>query len=218
VPTLGESLAAASPAAATGEAFRELSRRWGVSAEAPEFLSLPEALDALRLQGISVLALRNANRATLELFNQAAFLNLRAPNERTRPVLLVSLEGDDAVLVGLRGAEPLRVPWSDVERLWTRETFIAWRDFERLPAVLAPGQSGPPVLWLQASLQELGFLPAGDRSGIFDATTTDAVREFQRSRHLAVDGTVGPLTKAVLYEALRSFSVPRLVLAREEIG
>ncbi len=217
-PSLDESLAGASPAASTGEALRELARRWGVPPDAPAFLSLPEALEALRRQGISVLALRNANRATLELFNQAALLNLRAPGEATRPVLLVALEGGEAVLVGLRGADALRVPWSEVERLWTRETFIAWRDFERLPAVLAPGQSGEPVMWLQASLQQLGFLPAGDRSGIFDAATSDAVREFQRSRRLTVDGTVGPLTKAVLYEALPSFAVPRLVRVREEIG
>jgi general secretion pathway protein A len=165
-----------------------------------------------------VLALRNANRATLELFNHAAFLSLRAPGEASRPVLLVALEGDQAVLVGLRGAEPLRVPWSDVERLWTHETFIAWKDFEGLPAVLGPGQSGESVRWLQGSLRELGFLAEEDRTGVFDAATSDAVKEFQRSRHLAVDGTVGPLTKAVLYEALPSFTVPRLTPVREEIG
>jgi general secretion pathway protein A len=219
LPSLGEALAAASPAATTGEALRELERRWGVSSGAPAFLSLQEALQALRDQGISMLALRNANRATLELFNQAALLSLRPPGEPARTVLLVGLEGGDAVLVGLRGAEPLRAPWSEVERVWTRETFIAWKDFAQLPAVLGPGQSGQHVVWLQASLQELGFLGEGDRSGLFDAATTAAVREFQRSRHLTVDGTVGPLTKAVLYQALQSFSVPRLAIAaREGVG
>jgi general secretion pathway protein A len=218
-PSLEQALAAASPAASTGEALRELERRWGVSSGAPAFLSLDEALAALRGQEISVLALRNANRATLELFNQAAFLILRPPGAPARSALLVALDGGDAVLVGLRGAEPLRVPWSEVERLWTRETFIAWRDFAHLPAVLGPGQSGQHVVWLQASLQELGFLPEGDRSGRFDAATSAAVREFQRSRQLTVDGTVGPLTKAVLYQALQSFAVPRLVMAsREEVG
>jgi len=77
------------------------------------------------------------------------------------------------------------------------------------------------VVWLQTSLQSLGFLSEHDRSGIFDAATADAVREFQRSRHLTVDGSVGPLTKAMLYQALPDFAIPRLVRGaplREDLG
>ena len=133
-------------------------------------------------------------------------------------MLLAKLEGDEATLVGLRGAEPVRFPWAEVERHWTRETFIPWRDFAGLPGLLAPGQRGPSIEWLQASLQSLGFLAEAERSGVFDAATTDAVREFQRSRHLTIDGTVGPLTKAVLYQALPEFAIPRLVVARTREG
>jgi general secretion pathway protein A len=219
-PSLEEALVETSPAAATGEALRALLRLWEAEADTPSFLSEEEALGELRAAKISVLSLRNANRATLELFNHAALLSLRADGAPRRTVLLVKLEGDDATVVGLRGSEPVRYAWADVERLWTRDTFIAWRDFAGLGGVLAPGQSGPSVDWLQGSLAALGFLADSARSGVFDAATTDAVREFQRSRHLTVDGTVGPLTKAVLYQALPDFAVPRLVIARarEDVG
>jgi general secretion pathway protein A len=189
-----------------------------VETETPSFLSQEEALAALRRAEISVLSLRNANRATLELFNHAALLELSAPGAPPRAVLLAKLEGDEAVLVGLGGAEPARFPWAEVERHWTRATFIPWRDFAGLSGILAPGQRGPSVEWLQASLASLGFLAESARSGVFDAATTDAVREFQRSRHLTVDGTVGPLTKAVLYQALPDFTIPRLVIARAREG
>jgi general secretion pathway protein A len=218
---LDYAVAATSPAGATGEALRELLRRWGSPPDGPSFLSLGDALERLAAADISVLALRNANRATLELFNQASLLQLRAVDGALRTVLLTGLDGERATLVGLAGAEPVEVAWSDVARLWTGELHLAWRDFANLPAVVGPGQSGDPVVWLQTSLQSLGFLSEHDRSGIFDAATADAVREFQRSRHLTVDGSVGPLTKAMLYQALPDFAIPRLVRGaplREDLG
>lgn len=216
---LGPTLAAASPAMATGEALRELLRRWGSTSEAPPFLSLEEALERLRGEQIAVLGLRNANRATLELFNHAALLQLRGVDGAQRTVLLAGLDGERATLVGLRGSEPLQVVWDEVEEHWTGELHIAWRDFAGLPEVIGPGQGTTGVPWLQATLETLGFLSEQDRSGVFDAATASAVREFQRSRQLTVDGTVGPLTKAMLYESLPDFAIPRLgVHAAEDVG
>jgi general secretion pathway protein A len=216
---LADALAAASPAASTSESLRELLRRWGAPDAAPPFLTLDEALERLRSAQIAVLSLRGANRATLEIFNHASLLQLRAIDGAARTVLLAGLEGDRATVVGLRGAEELTVPWSEIEASWTGELVVAWRDFVGLPEVIGPGLGTDGVLWLQSTLQTLGFLSESDRSGVFDAATSNAVREFQRSRHLTVDGTVGPLTKAMLYEALPDFAIPRLgVRAAEEVG
>ena len=76
--------------------------------------------------------------------------------------------------------------------------------------MIGPGVGSAGVAWLQSTLETLGFLSETDRTGLFDAATASAVREFQKSRHLTVDGTVGPLTKAMLYEALPEFAIPRL--------
>jgi hypothetical protein len=211
-PALDDVLAASSPAAASAEALRAVFAVWGTVAEAPPYLpSLDDALVRLEGAGFSVLALRNANLATLELFNHAALLRLRAIDGTPRTVLLLGLEGEHATVVGLRGSEPLRVLWAELESRWTRETWIPWRDFAGLPGVLAPGHRGEGVAWLQATLESLGFLTAAQRSGVFDEATRDAVREFQRSRNLAVDGTVGPLTKVILYQSLPELAIPRLV-------
>jgi len=59
--------------------------------------------------------------------------------------------------------------------------------------VLARGATGPYVREAQEKLKELGFYP-GTVDGIFGLLTEAAVREFQRSRNLAVDGVVGPQT------------------------
>jgi len=117
IEQLEEALAATSPAAATGEAFRELLRRWGSPADGPALLLLDEAIERLRGADIAVLALRNANRATLELFNQASLLQLRAVDGALRTVLLTSLDGEQATLVLLGddydGGHKAWVRWPD---------------------------------------------------------------------------------------------------------
>lgn len=63
------------------------------------------------------------------------------------------------------------------------------------------GDEGPAVRDIQDRLANLGHESAGDARGVFGASTTEAVKAFQRSKGLQVDGTVGPDTWRSLYEA-----------------
>jgi L,D-transpeptidase catalytic domain/Putative peptidoglycan binding domain len=63
--------------------------------------------------------------------------------------------------------------------------------------VLKRGSRGPAVHELQRKLTSLGYNTRGI-DGIFGITTENAVRNFQKSRKLAVDGIVGPATKKAL--------------------
>lgn len=67
---------------------------------------------------------------------------------------------------------------------------------------LAAGRNSYPATihnaTLQARLSDLGF-DAGDPDGLFGAKTTAAVKQFQLSRSLTVDGKVGAKTKATLF-------------------
>jgi murein DD-endopeptidase MepM/ murein hydrolase activator NlpD len=62
---------------------------------------------------------------------------------------------------------------------------------------LAPTATGWDVAMLQFALAWRGF-PSGPFTGIYTDRTRRAVRRFQRSRGLAVDGVVGPQTLAAL--------------------
>jgi hypothetical protein len=62
------------------------------------------------------------------------------------------------------------------------------------------GARGDDVRQLQQLLRSAGFDP-GPADGIFGAKTDAAVRAFQGSRGLAVDGKVGPMTLAALTAA-----------------
>jgi len=63
--------------------------------------------------------------------------------------------------------------------------------------VLKRGSSGPDVLTLQSTLQQLGFDPRGT-DGMFGPGCEAAVIAFQQSKGLTADGIVGPATMAAL--------------------
>jgi peptidoglycan hydrolase-like protein with peptidoglycan-binding domain len=65
------------------------------------------------------------------------------------------------------------------------------------PATISEGATGPVVRWAQYLLVRR-TLSDNQIDGIFGPVTKHAVEEFQASRHLAVDGIVGPLTWAAL--------------------
>jgi len=67
-------------------------------------------------------------------------------------------------------------------------------------AALKSGASGPRVRTLQQLLQQRGFDP-GELNGVFGPGTEAAVRAFQASVGLSVDGQAGPNTFAALEAA-----------------
>ena len=74
-----------------------------------------------------------------------------------------------------------------------------------MPATIQQGASGAPVREAQYLLARRHYLDAPEIDGVFGAHTTHAVREFQQSEGLAVDGVVGPATWSAL---LSGFAVP----------
>ena len=205
-----------SPAATTAAAIDRLFVMWKGEYDGPGFLSLEEGLGLLERAELSMLPVRQGDLATIQRFNYPALIPLAAVDGVPRAVLLQEIRDDEVVLVGLLGETPVRVPLDEMLARWTGEAYVAWRDFARLPELLAPGQTGDSVAWLQRSLHELGFLGEPVPSGVFDRATTEAVRALQRARNLGVDGTVGPFTKMVLYESLSAYAIPRLV--RKGVG
>ena len=69
--------------------------------------------------------------------------------------------------------------------------------------MLKLGNQGPEVLEVRSRLVQLGFMPANTEVGfdIFDDECEQALRVFQQSRGLTVDGLAGPQTMRRLDEA-----------------
>lgn len=67
----------------------------------------------------------------------------------------------------------------------------------RLLLLASPELRGPDVLALQHALARLGYAP-GKQDGIYGPATAAAVRRFERTHKLAVDGEAGPHVFAAL--------------------
>ena len=71
---------------------------------------------------------------------------------------------------------------------------------------VSEGAEGDDVESLQQRLVELDYLPTA--TGIFDETTTNAVKLFQQRNNLTPDGTIGTKTREALYaEDVNAYSI-----------
>ena len=76
---------------------------------------------------------------------------------------------------------------------------------DKNPVEIVSGDKGERVINLQKVLAKLGLDP-GPVDGTFGAATLAAIKEFQASRGLQVDGKVGPNTQAALCSELTAMS------------
>jgi hypothetical protein len=74
--------------------------------------------------------------------------------------------------------------------------------------MLKQGSKGPPVVALQTFLTSIGFNP-GPIDGNFQTGTRSAVVNFQASKGLTPDGTVGPLTWGILCDIISPNQAPQ---------
>ena len=210
---LAAALARVSPAATGAASCDALLAAWGEAPTGADVLSLGQLQDELRARGFTVLALVGSELDALRRIDRPALLMLPALDGAPRPVLLERLDESAAWLRGLEGREATRVALADLSGSWDRTAYLAWRNPLPLPELMARGDQGEAVIWLQQTLAQLGYF-AGAASGNFDGATARAVRAFQRASALTPDGAVGPYTQLLLVRAAEGSSgSPRLAAA-----
>ncbi|GGD29182.1 N-acetylmuramidase domain-containing protein [Aureimonas glaciei] len=107
-------------------------------------------------------------------------------------------------------------PWSPADAVAAANDNAA---IDASPVALSRGDKGDAVKGLQVQLRDVGFY-ASRLDGDFGAATEAAVRAFQKSRGLAVDGWAGIKTVAALSAALQTapvvvVAVPEAVVVSE---
>lgn len=204
---LGERLAAGELSTGTDAAFAGLLGRWQLAYE-PD---AGPACEQAAMRGLLCL-LQRGTWGELAALNRPAILVLTDRNGRDHQVVLDRLRNDSAEL--LAGETRLAVPLGELLTLWYGEYLLLWRPEAGNGRVLSRNATGSDVLWLRRTLGEwrgTPILPAD--SSTYDAGLEAAVREFQRSSRLAVDGIAGAMTMIALNNALELPGRPRL---REE--
>ncbi len=116
---------------------------------------------------------------------------------------------DPPRLVLASGEALLEAEAHELEAYWTGVAYIPWKNFFDLPGVLPRDATPESILSLRMLLQEIGHGDIGI-SPIYDDRLRRAVEEVQENHGIAVDGVVGPVTKIILYNDLKTVEVPRL--------
>ncbi|WP_150913302.1 ExeA family protein [Marinobacter halotolerans] len=178
-------------------AFDALFGVWNREFEASES---PIACDFAQSQGLQCLETRMSKQG-LVFLNRPAILHLRDRSGQTGFVVLQSLNGNNARIIGEEGIE--NVTFESVEPFWYGQSTLLWR--------LPPDETDRQI-WLSASLMELVSDQAANRTEedrVVRLSTEEQVRWFQSKKGLTVDGIPGAMTIIQMNNDLNA-RVPRL--------
>jgi general secretion pathway protein A len=151
----------------------------------------------------------SGNLGALLRIDYPAVLELNMPGiPGRRFVSLVGMENEkllvDPPISGRRS-----LSFSELEKHWSGNGFLLWKDPLNLLTGSFPGSKGDHIKRLQGLLKEAGAYTR-PLTGIYDSDTLSAVKDFQSSRGIEQDGIVGGQTLMVLYRSIGRFDVPAL--------
>jgi len=142
-------------------------------------------------------------------------------SEEVKPNMLSFGEKSDVVLAAQKRLNLLGYMTSEPDGNYGNDTVLAVKQFqsrndqvvdgylgpstrmvlnspEAVPNGLSLGDSGETISKVQKMLSKLGYLNSGNVTGYFGEITEDAVKLFQRTNNLSVDGSVGAQTMTKL--------------------
>ncbi len=188
----------------TDGAFETLFGLWNTPYRRGEGLACEQA----DRHGLACLFQRGSLSHLMKL-GRPSILNLVDADGAAHQIVLTSVDGD-AAEVGIDG-ERFWISVPELSDYWFGDYLLLWRPEGDPRQTLRVGMRDPRVVWLRAALAQLTGepLPPAD-SPLFDESVEARVRDYQRSRRLAVDGLVGPRTLIILQSELDDGPSPRL--------
>ena len=149
--------------------------------------------------------------------NLGALLRIDSPAvlEITLPDVLgkrfISLVGREngKLLVDPPIAGKKTLAFDELEKHWSGQAFLLWKDALNLMPKILTAVKGDAVKQLQALLREAGAYNHPG-TGVYDPDTRSAVRQFQSSKGIEADGIAGGQTLMFLYRSIDRFEMPRL--------
>jgi general secretion pathway protein A len=196
-------------------AFNTLAGFWNVP-------PLPESGNLNQSNGMERAALDrelrlyrfSGNLGALLRIDYPAVLELTMPGIRGRR--FISLVGikNEQLLVDPPIAGRRSLSFSELEKHWSGQGFLLWKDPLNLLRSISPGSKGAHIQQVQDLLRDAGAY-SRPLTGVYDDETLSAVRGFQSSRGIERDGILGGQTLMLLYGSINRFKVPRLTAGRK---
>lgn len=154
------------------------------------------------------------NLGALVRLDHPAALELTLPGiGGKRFISLVGIDNEQ-LLVDPPIAERTSFSFSEIEKYWSGEGFLLWKDPLNLLPNISSEANKDLIKKLQGLLKEAGFY-SRPLTGVYDGDTRSAVQAFQSSRGIEADGIVGGQTLMLLYRSINRFEVPTLTAGQK---
>lgn len=150
---------------------------------------------------------RKGNWNVLRGFDRPAIITLTDAQGVAHQVVVTKLVADQATLRA--GTATVQFATSALDPLWDGGFLLLWRPNANAPVPLKPGMVGTSVAWLRMQLATLEHA-SDSGSSTYDASLVAAVKQFQASQQLAVDGIAGEATLIYLNTVLDTPGTPWL--------
>ncbi len=191
-------------------AFNVLAGLWNVN-PIPDAISWssPDGMErAARARGLLVYRFFGNLGALLRIDYPTALELILPGVEGSRFLSLVGMEEEQIKIeppVGQRRS----LAFSEVEKYWSGQGFLLWKDPLDLQAKVSWGSKGAPIKRFQDLLREIGVY-RHPLTGIYGSDTLSAVKDFQSSKGIEKDGIAGRQTLMLLYRSIDRFGFPSL--------
>ncbi len=163
---------------------------------------------AAKQNAFSLLLIKGANISLMKKLNLPAIIEFIKPGG-SKPCYLP--------LVGIRagkwefknGNEINITGIEEIKKFWSGVAYIPWKNFYGLVGIIPRKAPSDSVIALKLLLKEIGF--QGLKINMeYDVPTREAVMMIQEKHGVNVDGSVGPITKIILYNEVASLKIPHL--------
>ncbi len=213
-PILAIELSQISESESARMAFNAIARLWRVSLfpEDHTFKDSNKLERAVQERDLRLYRF-SGNLGTLFRLDYPAVIELVFPGTHgKRFISLVGME-EDQVLVDPPLGGRNSFPFTEIEKHWSGQGFLLWRDFLNLLPKISVESKGEHINRLQDLLREAGVYHK-PLTGIFDSDTLWAVKQFQLSKGIEQDGIVGGQTLMLLYHSIDRFGAPKLQMGK----
>ena len=194
-------------ATSTDAAFDTLFRLWGVKYQQGTSNACAQA----ELHDLSCLFQRGT-LSQIQSLNRPVILALHDNAGSAHQIVLESM-AEGVGTIGI-GSNTFAVAPDNLTAYWSGEYLLLWRPQIGEWKAFYPGMRDPQVTWLRESLAAIQGRPIEPmHSDHYDQNLETRVKDYQRSRHLDVDGLVGQQTQIVINSDLGTSGIPKLATA-----
>lgn len=125
------------------------------------------------------------------------------------PVYLTLIKMNERRMTFKNGLDVIETGQGEAEYHWKGVAYIPWKDFLNLKGEIPLRSTNDSITTLKILLKDIGFSDI-DVNSSFDERTREIIKQIQAKHGLKADGLVGELTKIVLYNEKKSYSIPHI--------